>query len=306
MVYLGNEADYVLVSVVRSSQPGFLVSLQRMNVLLTRCRKGLVIVTSRGFMASRGHGTLLGLLVRYWESVHAGVNWIDWRDIASGTANLPGAPSLLRRAGDRMMPVSVPGSAYSRMDPALRSNGVVSQFSTNGAASHYPNFEDRDHFPALCERKWPILPGSWTAHEMPAFSPPKVGQYRPRAKYDSVSYVQAAAGDRDEWITPSSSSTNIPMPKNMGVTSTSGTQHRVVQEILLEGKTSTHQYHLHSLLNNKAMTAKEVEKRVKAKVLHNSVATAQPTPHRKYPATKVSQSSNPPLGNFIRSIVVYS
>ena len=254
-------------------------------------------------MASRGHGTLLGLLVRYWESVHAGVNWIDWRDIASGAASLPGAPSPPRRAGDRMMPFSVPGSAYSRLDPALGSKGAASRLSTNGDASHYPNFEDRNHFPALRERKWPILPGSWTAREMPPISLPEVRQYRPRAKYISVSYVRAAAGDHDARITPSSNSTNIPIPKHVGVTSMSGTQQRVVQGILREGKTSTH---LHSLLNNKAMTAKEVEKRMKAKVIHNSVATSQPTLLRKYPATTASQPSNRPLGNFIRSVVVYS
>ena len=63
LVDLGNEADYVLVSVVRSSKPGFLVSLQRMNLLLTRCRKGLVIVTSRSFIASGGQAWTIGAIL---------------------------------------------------------------------------------------------------------------------------------------------------------------------------------------------------------------------------------------------------
>ena len=315
MVGLGNEADYVLVSVVRSSKPGFLVSLQRMNVLLTRCRKGLVIATSRGFLASGGHGTLLGLLVRYWESVHKGVDWIDWRDIASGTANLPGAPSRPRRAADRMVPFSVPGTAYTvsyGTDPFLRSNVAASQLSTNGAAFQYPDLEDQNHFPALSERKWPILPGSWTAREMPPFSAPKAAQYngsiRPRATYNSASYVHAVAGDQSTWGTPSSISTNILMPKNVGATSTSYTRERIMQSIPRNGngKTSTHGYHRHSFLSHNSTTAKKAEKKTKAKTTHKPVATAQATLHSKYPAAETAQPFNRPLGNFIRSVVVYS
>ena len=89
---IGNEADYVLVSVVRSSQPGFLTSINRMNVLLTRCRKGLVIVSSRSFLEHCGGSrTLLGDLVNYWRN-QCGVDpWVDWRSIANSTADLPGA-----------------------------------------------------------------------------------------------------------------------------------------------------------------------------------------------------------------------
>jgi hypothetical protein len=325
-VDLGNEADYVLVSVVRSSEPGFLVSLQRMNVLLTRCRKGLVIVTSRSFIASGGRETLLGLLVRYWQSVHNVVDWIDWRDIASGTANLPGAPSRPRPAAHRMVPFSVPGSAYTvshGTDHVLRSNSAVSPLSINVAPSQYPDFDDRYHFPTLNERKWPILPGSWTARKMPAFSVPNVAHYRPRATHNSASYVQMAAGDQATRRTPSSSSGNSPMPKNVGGTSTSKEQGRFVQGIPRDGKMSTHSYHRHSLLNNKSTIVKEAERKTKAKPTPNPVVMRQPrTLHKKYPATTTARPSQPtlhrnpptttsqtfnrPLANFIRSVVVYS
>ncbi|KAJ7301944.1 AAA domain-containing protein, partial [Mycena albidolilacea] len=64
--FQGNEADYVVVSVVRTDAPGFLRSLSRMNVMLTRARKGMVIVTSSSFLRSQGAQTLLGRLARYW------------------------------------------------------------------------------------------------------------------------------------------------------------------------------------------------------------------------------------------------
>ncbi|KAJ7213075.1 AAA domain-containing protein, partial [Mycena pura] len=66
--FQGNEADYVLVSVVRTDPeaPGFLQS-NRMNVMLTRAKKGMVIVTCSSFLCSGdGAQTFLGRLARYW------------------------------------------------------------------------------------------------------------------------------------------------------------------------------------------------------------------------------------------------
>ncbi|KAJ7257770.1 AAA domain-containing protein, partial [Mycena rebaudengoi] len=65
--FQGNDADYVLVSVVRTTEPGFLRSLNRMNVMLTRARKGMVIVKSAPFLHSgEGATTLLGKLSHHW------------------------------------------------------------------------------------------------------------------------------------------------------------------------------------------------------------------------------------------------
>jgi len=264
--------------------------------------------------------------VRYWQSAHNGFYWIDWRDIASGTANLPGAPSRPRPSGHRTVPFSVPGSAYTASygtDHVLRPINAVSPLSANGATSQYPDFDDRHHFLTLSERKWPILPGSWTARKMPAFSVPKVAHYRPRATYNSASYVQMAAGDQTTWGTPPSSSANSLMPKHVGGASTSKEQGSFVQGIPPDGKMSTHSYHHHSLPNSKSTIAKEAEKKTKAKPMPKPVEMAQPTlhkkypatttthppqlaPHRKYPPTTATQMSNRPIGNFIRSVVVYS
>ncbi|KAJ4477545.1 AAA domain-containing protein, partial [Lentinula aciculospora] len=64
--FQGNEADYVLLSVVRSAHVGFLHSSQRMNVMLTRCRRGMVIVSSRSFLGGIARDTLVGKLSTYW------------------------------------------------------------------------------------------------------------------------------------------------------------------------------------------------------------------------------------------------
>lgn len=97
---LGNEADYVLISVVRTDNAGFLTSMNRMNVMLTRCRQGMVIVTNQSFLHHLGgSGTLLGKLSKYWEQAYGSVSqtWVDWKSIAEKKASLPGfcGPSVL-------------------------------------------------------------------------------------------------------------------------------------------------------------------------------------------------------------------
>ncbi|KAK0482995.1 AAA domain-containing protein [Armillaria luteobubalina] len=82
--FQGNEADIVLVSLVRSRAPGFLRSDQRMNVMLTRCRRGLVIVSSRNFLSGSGRSTLVGKLAR-------GRPWKECTAVIEERANLPGA-----------------------------------------------------------------------------------------------------------------------------------------------------------------------------------------------------------------------
>ncbi|KAF8064439.1 hypothetical protein FPV67DRAFT_1381516, partial [Lyophyllum atratum] len=61
-----------------------------MNVLLTRCRKGLVIVSSRLFLQGGGRHTLLGCLERHWVDVTGESTWIDWKSVSEGRADLPG------------------------------------------------------------------------------------------------------------------------------------------------------------------------------------------------------------------------
>lgn len=89
----GNEASYVLISVVRTTGPGFLKSQNRVNVMLTRCKAGMVLVTNRAFTRHASvRKTLLGKLVEHWENKAGQSNaWCKWTEVAEKKADLPGA-----------------------------------------------------------------------------------------------------------------------------------------------------------------------------------------------------------------------
>lgn len=93
--HTGNEADYVLISLVRSDQVGFLYLKQRMNVMLTRCRRGMVIVSSRSFLEGVARDTLVGILSAYWSVSQKGEErepWVSADDIMNQRVHLPGSP----------------------------------------------------------------------------------------------------------------------------------------------------------------------------------------------------------------------
>lgn len=66
---------YVIVSTVRTTRPGFLQSLQRMNVMLSRLQEGMVIVTNRNFLDFPGRKTLLGRMARRWQDERGEAVW---------------------------------------------------------------------------------------------------------------------------------------------------------------------------------------------------------------------------------------
>jgi len=77
----GNEGDHIIVSVVRSRNIGFLQNERRTNVMLTRCKKSMIICTSRAFMSSpQVSGTLIGRLA---ASLGPGA-WIERRNVLNG------------------------------------------------------------------------------------------------------------------------------------------------------------------------------------------------------------------------------
>ena len=87
---------------MRTSGAGFLKSLNRMNVMLTRCQAGMVIVTQRGFLRNprSGKKTLLGKLAEHWEQrVGACVAWADAMEVADERATLPRAPAVKAHGG---------------------------------------------------------------------------------------------------------------------------------------------------------------------------------------------------------------
>ncbi|KAI6155126.1 P-loop containing nucleoside triphosphate hydrolase protein [Pisolithus tinctorius] len=60
--FQGNEAEHIIISLVRSHRLGFLVHEGRANVMLTRCKKTMIICTSRAFIWGLGASTLVGQL----------------------------------------------------------------------------------------------------------------------------------------------------------------------------------------------------------------------------------------------------
>ncbi|KAF7350700.1 Nucleoside triphosphate hydrolase protein [Mycena sanguinolenta] len=153
--FQGNEADYVLVSVVRTQAPGFLRSLNRMNVMLTRAKKGMIIVTSSSFLQSNGAQTLLGRLARYWENYQQNI-WIDWRRVADGTADLPGLPGTLSLGKLSLQTPAAHSPAFSRV-----ANDTLTVGSSATAACTLETENWRR--PAITESDFPPLPTSIAA-----------------------------------------------------------------------------------------------------------------------------------------------
>jgi hypothetical protein len=109
----------VILSSVRTKIPGFLRSLPRMNVALTRCRKGMVVVTSKGFLQNAGKGMLLGKLCRTWtQPQHRGsASWIDWKAMLNNAVGLPGLPPS-RSQQQQQQQLSVPTRISEQSHPA--------------------------------------------------------------------------------------------------------------------------------------------------------------------------------------------
>ena len=76
----GNEDDYIIISIVRSLQIGFLKNLRRTNVMLTRCKKGMFIISSQRFLGGPGASSLVGQMA---ESAEA-TAWLDVAEIEAG------------------------------------------------------------------------------------------------------------------------------------------------------------------------------------------------------------------------------
>ncbi|KZS94268.1 hypothetical protein SISNIDRAFT_427499, partial [Sistotremastrum niveocremeum HHB9708] len=65
--FQGNEEDYIILSLVRTEKLGFLANPRRSNVMLSRCRKGMVICTNKDFIESVARETLVGRLAEEWK-----------------------------------------------------------------------------------------------------------------------------------------------------------------------------------------------------------------------------------------------
>ncbi|KAL6300813.1 hypothetical protein BKA93DRAFT_694435, partial [Sparassis latifolia] len=74
------------------------------NVMFSRCKKGMVIVTNRTFLKTSGRGTLIAKLASHWERNYGEQQtWADWTLVAEGRTHMPG---ILARA-PRSLPVGI-------------------------------------------------------------------------------------------------------------------------------------------------------------------------------------------------------
>ncbi|KAF9052499.1 P-loop containing nucleoside triphosphate hydrolase protein [Hymenopellis radicata] len=78
--FQGNEEDTIIISVVRSRSIGFLKSLRRTNVMLTRCKRQMFVFTSKSFLAEAGKESLVGGLAENLGEA----GWISLKDVTEG------------------------------------------------------------------------------------------------------------------------------------------------------------------------------------------------------------------------------
>ena len=78
--FQGNEEDHIVVSIVRTSAPGFMKNQRRTNVMLSRCKKSMMILTHRLFLQNKGAAkTLVGKFAK--EHVPR-TGWVTLEDLA--------------------------------------------------------------------------------------------------------------------------------------------------------------------------------------------------------------------------------
>lgn len=69
-----------------------------MNVMLSRSKKGLIVVSNKVFLSGPGCNTLVGKLARHWEQQSQSKIWLSRKEILSYDAALPGFDAKLSPA----------------------------------------------------------------------------------------------------------------------------------------------------------------------------------------------------------------
>ncbi|KAF9267868.1 hypothetical protein L218DRAFT_1057752 [Marasmius fiardii PR-910] len=82
--FQGNEEDIIIISLVRSRSIGFLKNLRRTNVMLSRCKEGMLVVSSRPFLTGIGSDSLVGDLMRSLEERMGSKAWLTKEELSSG------------------------------------------------------------------------------------------------------------------------------------------------------------------------------------------------------------------------------
>ncbi|KAI9440017.1 AAA domain-containing protein [Lactarius indigo] len=80
--FQGNEDHYIVISLVRTKDLGFLSNSRRTNVMLTRCQRGMYIVSSKAFLQGRGASSLVGMMAAELGNLPGA--WLTQKDIEGG------------------------------------------------------------------------------------------------------------------------------------------------------------------------------------------------------------------------------
>lgn len=75
--FQGNEDDFIIISIVRTLRLGFVNDLRRTNVMLTRCKKGMFIVSTPRFLTETAKDSLVGQFVKKVSNP----TWLTLEDI---------------------------------------------------------------------------------------------------------------------------------------------------------------------------------------------------------------------------------
>jgi hypothetical protein len=73
----GNEDAYIIISLVRTKRVGFLRDLRRLNVMLTRCKNGMIICTDKRFVNDIASGTPIAELAKALGNDV----WVPWKNV---------------------------------------------------------------------------------------------------------------------------------------------------------------------------------------------------------------------------------
>lgn len=101
--------------------------------MLTRCEAGMVIVTNKRFIQTCAKDTLLGNLARHWE-VHTEKAWVDSREVANQTAEMPGVSST-RQKSLTYSPVEEPSTSITSRTSSQPLS--ISHRNSNGSSRNH-------------------------------------------------------------------------------------------------------------------------------------------------------------------------
>lgn len=134
--------------------------MNRVNVMLTRCQQGMIVVTNRTFLRTTAAHTLLGDLARHWSKLHGTSNtWKHWKEIVEHKAPMPGTLAHL------VLPIHSPNS----LENVSQKQGIGAYFpvtsetgTLNRNAIREPTIEN--NFPNLVRSENPksVTQGRWS------------------------------------------------------------------------------------------------------------------------------------------------